>query len=68
MLTGAHTTQRLTSALTFLEQYHKDDNEFLNLILRVTDDETWVSFLNVENQRALKAVDAYTLARQAEKF
>jgi hypothetical protein len=47
MLTGAHKMQRITSALTFLEQYHKDD-EFLNHIVGVTNDETWVSFVNVE--------------------
>jgi hypothetical protein len=40
MLTGAHKMQRTASALTFLEQYHKDGNEFLNHIIRVTGDET----------------------------
>jgi hypothetical protein len=35
-------------ALTFLEQCHKDGNEFLNHITRVTGVETWVSFVNVE--------------------
>jgi hypothetical protein len=39
--------QRIALALTFLEQYHKDD-EFLNHIVRVTGDETWVSFVHVE--------------------
>jgi hypothetical protein len=37
MLTGMHKKQRLASALTFLEQYHKDDDddddEFLNQIV-----------------------------------
>jgi hypothetical protein len=32
----------------FLEQYHKGGNEFLSHIVRVTDDETWVSLVNVE--------------------
>jgi hypothetical protein len=39
---------RVASALTFLERYHKDGDEFLNHIVRVADDETWVSFVNVE--------------------
>jgi hypothetical protein len=45
MLTGAHKTQRMVSALTFLERYHKDGDEFVNHIVRVTGDETWVSFV-----------------------
>jgi hypothetical protein len=48
MLTAEHKTQRMAPASTFfLERYHKDGDEFLNLIVRVTDDETWVSFVNV---------------------
>jgi hypothetical protein len=50
MLTGAHKTQRLTSALTFLERYHKAGDELLNHIVRVTGDKTWVSFVDVETQ------------------
>jgi hypothetical protein len=46
MFTGAHKTQRMASALTFLERYHKDGDEFLNNI--VTGDKTWVSFQNFE--------------------
>jgi hypothetical protein len=39
--------QRIDSAFVdFLEQYHKDGNKFLSRI--ITDDETWVSFVNVE--------------------
>jgi hypothetical protein len=30
----------MASALTFLEQYHKDGDAFLNHIIRVTGDET----------------------------
>jgi hypothetical protein len=45
MLTGA---QRMLSALTFSEQYHKDGNEFLHHIVQITGDETWVSFVNSE--------------------
>jgi hypothetical protein len=31
-----------------LERYHKDGYEFFNHIVRVIDDDTWVSFVNVE--------------------
>jgi hypothetical protein len=40
----------MASALTFSERYHKDGDEFLRLIVQVTGDETWVSFLNVETK------------------
>jgi histone-lysine N-methyltransferase SETMAR len=46
MLTGEHKAQRMASALTFLEGYHKDGDEFLNHIIRLTGDETWVSFVD----------------------
>jgi hypothetical protein len=42
MLMGVHKIQRMALALTFLEQYHKEGNEFLNHIVWVTGDETWV--------------------------
>jgi hypothetical protein len=32
----------------FSERYHKDGDEFLNHIVRVTSDETWVLYVNVE--------------------
>jgi hypothetical protein len=38
----------------FLERYHKDGFEFLSHIVRVTDDETWVSFVNVETKEQSK--------------
>jgi hypothetical protein len=41
-------------ALTFLEQYHKGGDEFLNHIVQVTDDETWVSFVNVQTKEQSK--------------
>jgi hypothetical protein len=50
MLTGAWKTQRIASALTFLEWYHKDGDEFLNHVICVTGDETWVSFVNAETK------------------
>jgi hypothetical protein len=48
MLTGAHKMQRMASALTSLEQYHKDGDEFLNHI--ITGDGTWVSFVKVKTK------------------
>jgi hypothetical protein len=38
----------------FLEQYHKDGSEFLNHIIQVTVDETWVSCVNVETKEQSK--------------
>jgi hypothetical protein len=43
MLTDAHKTERMASALILLERYHKDGDEFLNHIVRVTGDKIWVS-------------------------
>jgi hypothetical protein len=40
MLIGAHKTQRMASALIFLERCHKYEDEFLNHTVRVTGDET----------------------------
>jgi hypothetical protein len=37
----------------FLEQFHKDGDEFLNCI-QVTGDETWDSFVNVETKEQSK--------------
>jgi hypothetical protein len=54
MLMGAHKTQRMASYLTFLERYYKDGDEFLNHIVWVIDDETWVSFVNVEAKEQSK--------------
>jgi hypothetical protein len=34
----------------FLKRYDKDGDEFLNHIVRVTGEETWVSFVNVETK------------------
>jgi hypothetical protein len=65
MLTGAHETQRMALAMNFLERYHKDGDKFLDHILRVTGGETWVSFVNVDTK--VKAVDAHTSTKQAEK-
>jgi hypothetical protein len=40
MLTDAHKRQRMAYPLTFLEQYHKDGDEYLSHIMGVTGDET----------------------------
>jgi hypothetical protein len=34
----------------FLERYHKEGDEFLNHIVRVISDETWVSFVNIKTK------------------
>jgi hypothetical protein len=54
MLTDVQETQRRASDLTSLEQYHKDDDEFLNHIVQVTSGETWVSFVNFETKEQSK--------------
>jgi hypothetical protein len=48
--TGAHKTQRMAAAVT----YHEDGNEFLNHIVRVTDDETWISYVAVQTKEQPK--------------
>jgi hypothetical protein len=42
----------MSSAVT--ELYHKDGDEFLSHIIRVTGAETWVSFMNVETKEQSK--------------
>jgi hypothetical protein len=54
MPTGVHKMQRMTLALTFLERYDKDGSEFLSHIIRITSDETWLSFVNVETKEQSK--------------
>jgi hypothetical protein len=44
----------MASALTFLGRYHKVGDEFLSHIIRVTGDETWVSFVNDETKEQSK--------------
>jgi hypothetical protein len=38
----------------FLEQHHKDEEEYLSHIVGVTGDETWVSFVTVETKKQSK--------------
>jgi hypothetical protein len=40
--------------LTFLERYHKNGDDILSHIVRITDDETWVSFVNAETKEHSK--------------
>jgi DNA replicative helicase MCM subunit Mcm2 (Cdc46/Mcm family) len=47
-------TQIMASALTFPERYHEIGEEFLNHIVRVTGDVTWVSYVNVETKEQSK--------------
>jgi hypothetical protein len=54
MLMGVHKMQGMASALTFLEWYHKDGNEFLHYIVWVTGDETQLSFADVETKAQSK--------------
>jgi hypothetical protein len=50
-----------------LEQYHKDGDEFLNHIVRVTGEETWVSFVNVETKEQSKKWIHTAFTIQTEK-
>ncbi|GBM99893.1 hypothetical protein AVEN_234695-1 [Araneus ventricosus] len=49
MLTDAHKTKRLASALKFLNRYSEEGNEFLNKI--VTGDETWVCLVTPQSKQ-----------------
>ena len=46
--TPEHKVKRIESALTFLQQYHNDGDEFLDRI--ITGDETWVAQITLENK------------------
>jgi hypothetical protein len=59
--------QKVASALTFLEQCHKDGDEFLNHIIRVAGDETWVSIVNVETEEQSKPW-VHTFTKQTENL
>jgi hypothetical protein len=55
-------------ALTFLERYHKDGDEFLNHIIQVTGYETWILFVNVgTKQQSKKWMHTHT-PNKAKKF
>jgi hypothetical protein len=67
MLTCAHKRRECLRLSLFLERYHKDGDEFLNPIMQVTGDETWVSYLNVKTKsnQSSRCVHIY---QKAEKF
>jgi len=48
-LTPEHKTKRMGSAISFLERYEKEGDEFLTHI--VTGDETWVSHVTPESKQ-----------------
>ncbi|GFQ79338.1 HTH_48 domain-containing protein [Trichonephila clavata] len=49
MLTDLHKIHRLGSALTFLERYYNEGEDFLDQI--VTGDETWVAYVTPESKQ-----------------
>ncbi|GFU26941.1 mariner Mos1 transposase [Trichonephila clavipes] len=49
MLTDEHKTKSLGSALSFLERYSNEGNDFLSLV--VTGDETWVAYVTPESKQ-----------------
>lgn len=49
MLTEEHKTKRLASALSFLERYSNEGDDFLSHI--VTGDETWVAYVAPESKQ-----------------
>ena len=51
--TDFHKTQRLGSALTFLQRHWKEGDEFLDRIM--TGDNTWVQFMNAESAEQSKS-------------
>jgi hypothetical protein len=48
MPVGVHKMQRTASALNFFERYHKHGDEFLNHVVQITGNETWVPFMDVK--------------------
>jgi hypothetical protein len=51
MLTEEHKSKRVGAALTFLERYHQEGDNFFDQILVVTGDYTWVSHNIPESKR-----------------
>jgi hypothetical protein len=47
MLTDAHKEKRTAAALTFLERYHTDSDEFLDHT--VTGGETWIAHIKASS-------------------
>jgi hypothetical protein len=55
-------------AFEFCERYHRNGDEFLDHILRVTGDETWFSFLNVETKQPSKYWTHTHSSKRPKKF
>jgi hypothetical protein len=66
MLIGVHKMQRMASTLPFSKRCHKDSNAFLNHIVRVIGDKTWVSFVKVDTKEQSKQW-MHTFTKQATK-
>jgi hypothetical protein len=52
----------------FLERYHIDDIEFLNHIVGVRGDESYISVPECWTLRVFKALEEHTFTKQAKKF
>ncbi|GBM11815.1 hypothetical protein AVEN_26749-1 [Araneus ventricosus] len=67
MLSDHHKTQRIGAALTFLQCYHHDGDEFLDKI--VTGDETWVHYETEETKEQSKQwMHSHSPSRKPVKF
>ena len=53
-LTPGHKAKYMESALTFLQRYHNNGDEFLDRI--ITGDKTWVAHTTPRNQAAVNAL------------
>jgi hypothetical protein len=54
--------------VSFLQRCYKDGDEFLNHTVRVTIDETWISFVNTEsNEQSKQWMHAHLPSKQ-KKF
>jgi histone-lysine N-methyltransferase SETMAR len=65
-LTDFHKIQRMESALTFLQRYWEEGDKFLDRI--VTDDETWVQFMNAETKEQSQQWMHTHSANKSKKF
>ncbi|GBM42472.1 hypothetical protein AVEN_79994-1 [Araneus ventricosus] len=67
MLSDHHKTQRIGAALTFLQRYHHDGDEFLDKI--VTGYETWVHYETEETKEQSKQwMHSHSSSRKPVKF
>lgn len=51
-LSSVHKARRMEIAHSFLSPHEEEGEEFLDKI--ISGDETWISFINVETEKALK--------------